>query len=191
MDTNFMMGSIGIGSTFLGSLTSAYGDLMQGRAEQKMYDYQAGVARMNAQIAEQNAQTASGTGEFNAMLSGLRGAAASGAMKSAQGSHGLDVRSGSAKQVQDSQGMFNRLNQTVIRSDAAKTAFNYRNQAAAGIAQADADTIAGQNARTTSTIKATTSIIGGASSVSQQWLQGQKMGVWGNNSNQTFGGSNP
>ena len=189
MDSTAFMGYSGMGTTFLGSLTSAFGDLTQGQAEQKMYDYQAGVARMNAQIAEQNATTASNTGEFNAMLSGLRGAAAMGTMKSVQASHGLDIRSGSAKQVQQSQSTFNQLNQSAIRSDAAKTAFNFRNQAAADTAQAGADVVAGENARTASVIKAETSMIGGASSVSQQWLQGQKMGIPGMwNNKQTFGG---
>ena len=189
--TNAFMGASGMGTSFLGSLTSVFGDLEQGRAEKEMYDYQAGIARLNAQISQQNASIASETGEFNAMLSGLRGAAALGSMKAIQGSHGLDVRSGSASQVQQSQGLFNRLDQTVIRSDAAKTAFNYQTQASSQSAQAGADTIAGKNAATAATIKADTSIIGGASSVDQQWLQGQKAGLWGNTSNQTFGGSNP
>jgi hypothetical protein len=47
--------------------------------------------------------------------------------------------------------------------------------------------IAGENAAAAGTVKAATSIIGGASSVDQQWLQGQKAGLWGNNSNQAFG----
>jgi len=186
MDINAQMGYSGMASTFLGGLTSAFGAYEQGQSEGKMYDYQAGVARMNAQIAEQNASTTSATGEFNAMLSGLRGAATMGTMKAAQASHGLDVRSGSAQQVQQSQGMFNQLNQSAIRSDAAKTAYNYRTQAAASIAEAGADTFAGENARTAGMIKADTSLIGAASSVSQQWLQGQKAGLPGNNSNQTF-----
>lgn len=189
MDTNAFMGWSGMGTSFLGSLTSVFGDIAQGQDEKKMYDYQAGVARMNAQISEQNAKYASDVGELQAGQAGLRGAATLGMIKATQGSHGLDVRSGSAAQVQQSQSLINVIDQTAIRSGAAKTAFNYRNMAAAESAQAGADVIAGDNAAAAGTVKAATSIIGGASSVDQQWLQGQKAGLWGNNSNQTFGGS--
>ena len=188
MDTNAGMGYLGIGQTILGGITSAFAGYEEGQAKKKMYDYQAGVARMNALISEKNAQYASDIGELQAGQMGLRGAATLGQIKATQGAHGLDVRSGSAQQVQQSQSLINLIDQTAIRSGAAKTAFNYRTQAQGQIAEAGADTFAGKNAATEGTIKASTSILGAASSVDQQWLQGQKMGLWGNNSNQAFGG---
>ena len=186
---NTDLGYAGIGSTFLGALTSAFAGFEEGRAEKKMYDYQAGVARLNAQIAEQNAKYASDVGELQAGEFGYRAAAQLGQIKAAQASHGLDVRSGSPAQVQQSQQLMSAVDMAAIRSNAAKTAYNYRTEAVQASAQAGLDVMAGRNAALAGDVKAATSIIGGAASVSQEWLQGQKMGLWGNsNPNQTFGG---
>jgi hypothetical protein len=183
---NSTLGEFSIGGTILGSLTSAIGAYETGQSEKEMYDYQAGVARLNATIADQNAQYASDIGEQQAGLFGYKAAAQLGTIKSVQASHGLDIRSGSAAEVQASQKLVSATDMAAIRSNAAKTAFNYRNLATADIAQAGADVIAGTNAATAGMIKADTSIIGGASAVDQQWLQGQKSGLWGG-TNQTFG----
>jgi hypothetical protein len=45
--------------------------------------------------------------------------------------------------------------------------------------QAQLDTLAGRNARTSGMIGAASSILGGASSVSSEWLRGQSLGLWG------------
>ena len=190
MVDNTTLGEFSIGGTILGGITSAFGSYEAGQDEKKMYDYQAGVARLNAQIADQNAQYASDVGELQAGEFGYKAAQQLGAIKSVQASHGLDIRSGSAAAVQASQKLVSATDMAAIRSNAAKTAFNYRQQAGADIAQAGVDTFAGRNAATAGLIKADTSIIGGATSVDQQWLQGQKSGLWGSpggSNNQTFG----
>ena len=180
MDMSSGMGFGGMFSTFLGGLTSAFGAYQEGQAEKKMYDYQAGVARLNTQIAEQNATYASQIGELQAGQYGYRAGQIAGQIKSAQGSHGLDVRSGSAKDVQDSQRLMSQTEMTNIRSNAAMTAYNYRNQAVSSTAQAGMDTLAGRNVASAGMVKASSSILGAASSVSSEWLQGQKYGMWGN-----------
>ncbi len=181
----------GMFSTFLGSLTSAFGGYEQGQSEKAMYDYQAGVARLNATIAEQNATYASDIGELQAGQYGWKAAQQLGSIKSAQASHGLDIRSGSAAQVQSSQKLVSETDMTFIRSNAAKTAYNYRNMAVQSTAQAGLDTLAGQNAASAGMLKAATSIIGGASAVSDQWLKATQVGMYGPSSgggtNQTFG----
>jgi hypothetical protein len=192
MVDNTTLGEFSIGGTLLGSLTSALGGYETGQSEKEMYDYQAGVARLNATIADQNAEYASQIGEQQAGLYGYKAAQQLGQIKSVQASHGLDIRSGSAAQVQASQRLVSATDMAAIRSNAAKTAFNYRNLAAGDIAQAGADVVAGRNAATAGMIKADTSLIGGASAVDQQWLQGQKAGLWGDPSQRvqgsTFGG---
>ena len=185
---NTDMGYVGIGSTVLGGITSIYGDIMQGQAEKKAYDYQAGVARMRAQIAEGNAQYASDVGELQAGAYGYKAAQQLGTIKAVQGSHGLDVRSGSALQVQQSQQLISQTDMTAIRSNAAKTAFNYRQEAQQDVAQASLDTMAGSNAATAGILKADSSFLSTVSSVSSEWLQGAKSGLWGQTSG--TGGTN-
>ncbi len=89
-----------------------------------------------------------------------------------QGASGLDVGSGSAKQVRQDQQQLTRTSETSIRSTAAKTAFNYEVEGAGFTAQAGADSAAGKNAMTAGMIGAASSILGSASSVSSEWLKG-------------------
>ena len=171
-------GEAGMFGTALGGIGKAIGDISGGESTKAMYDYQAGVANLNAQIARQNEEYAIQTGEHQAVQAGLQGAATSGQIKAAQGASGLDVNSGSAKDVQASQTLINRTNMANIRSNAAKTAYNYENEAVGFNAQAGLDTLAGQSAQTASYISAASSIIGGASSVASQWQKGSQVGLF-------------
>lgn len=188
MSLNTDIGAAGIGATIGGGLSSAIGSLMGGTAQQQYYDYQAGVARMNAAIAEQNANYAINIGEIQAQQSGLAGAQQMGRIVAGQAASGLDVNSGSNKQVQQSQLGITRTNETSIRSTAAKTAFNYQVEGAQFSAQSTADIQAGKNAETAGMIGAESSIIGAASSVSSEWLKGTQVGLFPNPTNkQMFG----
>lgn len=173
------IGYLQMGTTFLGSLTSAFGAFMGGEAQQQMYDYQAGVAKLNAQIAEQNATYARNVGEMQAMQVGLEGGQRMGQIRAAQGASGLDVNTGSAKQVQTSQAQITGTEVAAVRSNAAKTAYNYQVEGVQYQTQAQLDTLAGQNARTAGMVGAMSSIVGGASSVANEWLRGQQLGMWG------------
>lgn len=179
MASNSLFGDIGMGTTFLGGITSAIGAFVGGEAQQQMYNYQAGIAKLNAQIAQQNATYATQVGEIQATQAGLQGGQRLGQIKAAQGASGLDVNSGSAKQVQSSQQLITASDTAAIRSNAARTAYNYANQAVGFTAQANLDTVAGQNARLSGLIGAGSSLLGAASSVSSQWLRGQQLGLWG------------
>lgn len=176
---NALLGDAGMGATFLGGVTSALSSFVGGQDQQKMYDYQAGVATLNAQISKQSATYATKVGEIQAAQAGLQGAQRMGKIKSAQGASGLDVNTGSNKQVQDSQAQITATDQTAIRSNAARTAYNYENQAVGFAAQANMDTVAGKNARTAGLVGAASSLLSSATSVSSEWLRGQQLGLWG------------
>lgn len=194
MANNALVGEIGMGTTFLGSLTSALSSFIGGIDQQEMYNYQAGVARLNAQIAEQNATYATQVGELQATRAGLQGGQLMGRIRAAQSASGLDINTGSAKQVQSSQREATGNSIAAIRSNAAKTAYNYRTEGVQYIAQAQLDTLAGRNARVSGMIGAASSVLGGASSVSSEWMRGQQLGLWSgggsssNSSNATAGG---
>lgn len=170
---------IGMGNTALGGIQGAIGSLMQGQDQAAMYNYQAGVARTNSIISYQNATYASQVGEQQALQSGMAGAQRYGQIRAVQGSHGLDVNTGSAKDVASSQQLINRMDQTTIRSNAAKTAYNYEVQSTQFTAQAGLDTLAAKNAQTAGLIGASSSILGASSAVSSEWLRGAQLGLWG------------
>jgi hypothetical protein len=60
------MAAVGIGSAIAGSLVSANGNYQQGQAGAAEATYKAGVASMNQQIAQQNANYALYAGEVQA-----------------------------------------------------------------------------------------------------------------------------
>lgn len=177
-----LLGDVGMGTTILGGLTSAISSFIGGEDQKEMYDYQAGVAKLNASISRQNATYASQVGEIQAANAGEQGAQRLGKIKAAQGASGLDVNSGSNVAVRTSQEAITSHDVSAIRANAAKTAYNYEVQATGYNAQADLDTLAGKNARTAGLIGATSSLVGAASSVSSQWLRGQQLGLWGGTS---------
>jgi len=179
-------GYAGMFTTMAGGLQSAIGGIMGGQAQQAMYNYQAGIARLNQTIAYQNANYARQVGELQAQRAGMTQAQQQGQTVAALASHGLDIRSGSAAATIASQKLVGQMDLATIRSDAAKTAYNYEVQGVQYGAQAQLDTVAGQNARSAGLVSGMSSIVGAASSVSSEWLRGQQLGLWGG-SNQSFG----
>jgi hypothetical protein len=172
------LGAIGMGATAGGSLLSAGGAIASGFSNANMFSYHAALAKLKAQVADQNAEFAIQTGEQTAVKTGLQQAQRMGAIKVAQAASGLDVNSGTNKQVRESQQMIDRMDQNQIRSNAARTAYGYKLEAAGDLAEADAYSTASKNAMVAGGIGAMSSILGGASSVSSEWLQGNKVGMW-------------
>ena len=173
------LGMIGIGSSLGGGLLSAFGAKRSGEAQQQMYNYQAQVAQINAQIDKQNAEYALNQGEQQAQQFGLHAAQQRGQIIANQGASGVAIGSGSAAEVVRSQDLLTRMDLTQIRSNAAKTAYDFNVKATMDLNQATLDTMAGINARTAGDINAASSILGTAGSVSSKWLQGKQMGMFG------------
>lgn len=163
--------AVAIGASLLGGATSAIGASAAGEAKAGMYNYQAGVADVNKKISLQNAAYARDTGETKSYESGLRTRFQQGKIKTAQGAGGLDVNSGSAKATQDSQRDIGRMDQSIIRSNAARQAYGFDTEAVKFGAEAEMDRSAASNARTAGTMGALSSILGTAASVSSKWMQ--------------------
>jgi hypothetical protein len=182
MGSPTQIGSLGMGATAGGSLLSAFGSLSSGISNQSMYNYQSGIAKLNQQIDLQNAEFATQQGEQQSQQFGLKAGAQMGQIKVAQASSGFDVRSGSNAQVRSSQANLNTLDMNVIRSNAAKTAYGYTEQASVAGAQAQLYSMSGANALAAGAIGFGSSILGGIGSVSSEWLKGNQVGMWGEGS---------
>lgn len=173
------LGMMSLATTAIGGGISAFGAQKAGAATQQMYNYQAGVARINSQIDKQNQEYALNQGEAEAQRYGLKAGQRMGEIKVAQAASNLDVNSGSAVDVRDSQHKVSEMDMTQIRSNAAKTAYDFDVKSVMDLNQASLDVMAGQNAKIAGDIKAAESFIGTASSVSSKWMQGQQAGMWG------------
>ena len=173
------MGIVGIGASLAGGILGAQGAEQSAAATQSMYNYQAGVAKINAQIDQQNREYALNTGEIQATQFGLKAAQQEGHIRSQQSASNLDVNSGSNLDVQTSQKKLDSMDMTQIRSNAAKTAYDFDVKSTMDLNQSTLDVMAGQNAKTAGDIQAMTSIIGSVGSVSSKWMQGNQAGLWG------------
>jgi hypothetical protein len=177
-EPNTLLAGTGIGTSILGGLFGAGSAKASAESSKKMGLYQAGVAMLNAKIAQQNADYAIVEGEQSTMRYGMSARQQAGQIVANQAASGLDVRSGSAKDVQDSQHLVSTMDMDQIRRNAAKTAYDYKVEAGKYTADALAAFSGAQDASKAGNINAATSLIGGASSVASKWLQGKQMGLF-------------
>lgn len=170
--------AVGMGASVLGGAVNTAGALWGGQAKSNMYKYQAGVARINANIARKNAEYSRYMGEHEAQRVGMKGRFEQGQTKVAQSSRGLDVNSGSAEALRDSQGELSRHDQTVTRATAARRAYGFDVEATNKEAEARMAETSADNAKTASYFEAAGSILGTASSVSSKWLDASRLGIF-------------
>lgn len=173
------MGAVGMGATLAGGILGAVGAKTTAADTQNMYNYQAGVAKINSQIDLQNADYARNQGEIQATQFGLKEAAQEAGIKSAQSASNIDVNSGSSVAVQQSQRQLGQMDLTQIRSNAAKTAYDFDVKSTMDLNQSTLDIMGGQNAITAGNIQATSSIIGSVGSVASKWTTGTSAGLIG------------
>lgn len=155
----------------------AYGVAKKEAAEQQANNYQAGVARINKQIAQQNAEYSRATGEVEAEQSGIKTRQQVGGVVAAKSASGLDVGSGSAADVIESQRDVGIYDQALIRSNAARRAFGYEVEATKDESQAQLFKMGAGNAKTAGDIGVASSILGGAGSVASKWMDASRVGI--------------
>lgn len=172
------LAAVSIGASAAGAGVSAFGSIFKGNADASMYNYKAGVAQVNAQIAKQNADFATFVGEEKAQQEGMKTRAQIGETKATQGAGNLDVNSGSNLAVRQSEQEIGEYSQAVIRSNAAKQAYGYQIEALGDTEEAKLDTYAASESKQAGTIGAISSILGGVSSVSSKWSSAKQSGIF-------------
>jgi hypothetical protein len=178
-------GSLAIGSMVAGaagSITQGIGQAYQGAANAAMYQYKAGVALINKQVNETNANWALETGDIKSEEAGLKAGQEIGQTKVQQGASGLDVNSGTNQAVRETQQSVSKFDQGIIQWDAAKTAYGFEEKAMTDTAEANLDVMAASSAKTGGTIAEIGSFLSGGSSVASKWYQGTQQGVFGSSS---------
>lgn len=164
------LATVGMASSAGGGLLGAFGKLMGGEAESSAFQYQAGVARINQQIAKGNADYSRKVGEVQAQQSGMKSAQDIGATKVAQSGSGVDIGKGSAAAVRETQSEVAQYDQGMIRSNAARKAYGYEVEAASEEAKANMAEASAKNAKSAGFIGALGSLLSGGSSVASKWL---------------------
>jgi hypothetical protein len=172
-----LMAAGGMAATAAGGIIGGLGAESSGQSQQAMYNYKAGVAQLNKQIADQNASWAVQSGGIQAEEKGLQSGQAIAETKVAQSGSNLDVNSGSPAAVRKTQTDVAQFDQNVIKWDAAKTAWGYEAKAAGDTAEANLDIMAGETAKTAGDIGMVTSFLNAGASVASKWSQGKTAGM--------------
>lgn len=173
------VGYASLGASALGGVTGAVGAYQQGQAEAGAARYNASMARQNAAIAEQNAAIAGQSGEQQAAMQEQKTRATVGAIKAGQAAAGVDVSTGSAVDVRSSAAELGELDALTVRSNAAREAFGYRQQAVGMKAESALDEYQAETAGTAGEIGAASTLLGGLGSAASKYYAYKLQGGFG------------
>ena len=164
---------IGVGLSAVGTLGSALGSMQSANAQAAQANYAAQVARNNQQIEQQNAEYAARAGEAQAQAEQMKGRATYGRALAGLAANNVDVNTGSAVDVLQTERETGLLNTENVRQNAALQGYGYRSQATNFGAEAGLESAKASQARTAGFMGAATSLLSGASNI------GSKFGFWG------------
>lgn len=164
-----------------GTAASVMGQIQQGNAAKAAAEYQAQVARNNAIAAQQKADYALKVGQQKAAQESQKGAQQLARIKVAQAASGLDISSGSALDVQQSQREINVLDAETVMHNAQLEAYGYRSQAQNFRSQADLSELEGRSAVKSSQIGAGGTLLSGIGGAASTWYKagGTTDDIWG------------
>ena len=171
------MGAVALGAGAAGGVVGAVGSILGGEGQAANDRYQAQVAQNNAKLAAGAANTAIDQGNVVAQQQYQVGSQRLGQARAAEGANGIDVNSGSARDVQAGIARTTALNVGAVKYNSDVQAVSDRNQTANYDTQANVDETSASNAVTQGFIGAGTSLIGSASSVAGKWASFQQTGV--------------
>lgn len=167
-----------LAASVAGAAVSAYGSYQQGQAQKSAMAYQAQVAKNNQAIADQYAQLETAKGAQLEETKRLATAQQEGAIRAAAGASGLDANAGSPVRLQADTARVGEEDALTIRANAARAAYGYKVQGLNYAAQAGLDEMGAQDAARGGALGAFSSILGGASSVSDKWARFRQAGVF-------------
>jgi hypothetical protein len=159
-----------------GAAVGAFGKLQEGDARSRAANYQAQVAENNKLIAEQNARWATTAGTARETAEGMKVRAGVARLKARQGASGVDVNTGSSKEVTDAASALGSLDAMTIRSNTAREAYGYEVAATSEQAKANLARMEGESAKTSGYIGALSSLLSGASSAGGKYAAWQNVG---------------
>lgn len=168
----------GLVSGAASGILGAVGASKKADAESAADFYKAQVAKNNAIIAERNAQQATEAGGVAGQTQDLKTRNLLGTQLVTQAANGLDVNSGTNLNVRQSAADLGHLDTLTIINNAAKQSAGFRAQGTNFTAESDLQTSAGKFAQEAGNINIATSLLGGASSVSDKWLNYKSKGIF-------------
>lgn len=164
----------GLASTALSGGVSALGAINSADAAKKNADYQAQVQKNNQALAGDGASQAAGAGAANEERAGLQRRAVGSAIETSQAANNIDVGSGSAKDVRDSQSALSDLDALTLRHNVAQQIYGYQIGATSAGSEATLLQQQASQAPTAGALTAGGSLLSSAGSATNQYFSWMK-----------------
>jgi hypothetical protein len=162
----------------VGAGVGAYGAVQQASAARQADEYQAQVAANNQTIANENASMATQQGQQQNAAKEEQTAQQIGDERAVTAASGIDPNTGSAVRIQGGTAALGALDSATILNNAKTAAWGYQTQGMDYAANASLLQEEGSNASAAGALGAFSSIVGGASSVSNKWATYTSQGVF-------------
>jgi hypothetical protein len=155
----------------LSAAMAGYGAHSQGQAQKQSYRYQAQMDRYNQQIAEHQAKDAEAMGQQDRERLRERYAKLKGEGRANFAAGNIMLGSGTPQHWEDEADYLYSWDDAALRDNAAKDAWGFRTQGVAYGNQSRLSLLSGKHAGHAGGLGAGTSLLGGASSVSDRYIQ--------------------
>jgi len=129
-------------------------------AQKQAGDFQAAIAKRNADQAEAAAKDAAARGLNEGVKIALAGGVTRGAIKAGFGASGVETESGSPLDVLSDAAMYNELDKQTAKSNSEREQYSLRIQQGNYLAQGQADRASGRNAAFGTLLSGTSSAAG-------------------------------
>jgi hypothetical protein len=172
---------IATAASIAGAGVAAYGAHESAVANQRAMQYQAAVAMNDQTIADQYATAEIQKGQVLEQEKRQETAQREGMIRAAAGGAGLDPNASNSSplRLQSDTAMLGEQDALTIRNNAQRAAYGYQVQGLNYASQAQLDEMGASSASRAGALGEWSSIIGGASSVSDKWLRFRDSGVPG------------
>lgn len=169
--------AVALGSTVVSGVTGAIGAGQQAGASAASARYQAGVARNNQIIAEQNARRSVQVGRVQSQNQDFKTRQVIGTTEAAQSASGIALDSGSFQQVRDSEKALGRLDASTLVDRAMMQSRSELAQAANFGAEAQLGEMKASSAESAGQLGIASSLLGAAGSFGDKWSRFKTVGL--------------
>lgn len=167
--------------TAISTAISVPAAIQQGKQAKATYEYQAKVAKKNAEIAQQNAGQERQSGIEEARLQRIKTLQTIGVQQTAMAANGIDIGSGTALDMIEDTAQMGELDALTIKYNSERNALNYEQQASNFLNQSNLDKMSAKNVSSASKINAISTGLNGIGS--GLGSLGQVSGKWKNYKN--------
>lgn len=168
-------GYIGLAGQAVSGLISAIGSISVSKYNNAIYQSQANIARLNAQMMEENAQAVLRSNEKAVARKTMAAGQVKSKQKAAMAANGIAIGEGSAKEITASTDLLKELDVNTMNANATREAWGYRMKGVGYESQA----LMSEASKTSVGLNFGSTLLGGASQVAQSYLMMRALGTFG------------